>query len=154
MDITMNRLFKIIGTFSMIAVMAVTTASCKNEPVEHITYSTDDAIAERYMDISSFDKIEYEEKSISYSYFDIGPHEPSYRGIIYLGEDIASQYWEDYEWNEVEDPEFEFKKVDVSNLGDGPWYRSNDFEKDHFKLVNVNYAYFDGEVVVFNIQTM
>ncbi|MBO7452416.1 MAG: hypothetical protein J6U54_18965 [Clostridiales bacterium] len=149
----MHRTIKTLGTVFMIAVMAVTSASCRNEPIEHITYSTDDAIVEHYMNIPSFDKIEYEEHVVSYRYFDIGPHEPGYKGIIYLDEDLASQYWEDYEWNEVE-AEFDFDEVDVSGLGDGPWYRSSVFEHDTFKFVNVNSAYFDGEVLVFDIHTM
>ena len=50
--------------------------------------------------------------------------------------------------------EFDFDEVDASGLGDGPWYRSSVFEHDTFKFVNVNSAYFDGEVLVFDIHTM
>lgn len=35
-----------------------------------------------------------------------------------------------------------------------PWYRCNEFANDTFKFVNVHYAVFNGDVIIFDIQTM
>ena len=57
----------------------------------------------------------------------------------------------DYEWDETDAPQFEFEKVDINALGEGPWYSCPQFNKDNYSTVNVNYTVFDGKKLVFDI---
>ena len=127
--------------------------SCSNEPQRNVTLYDNDFVIEHYTEgIDVSDKTTYEQIVFTTKYFDIGPHEPRYRGIIYLSDEEASELMDSYEWEETS-PEFEFDEVDISGM-DEPWYRCNDFTKDTFKFVNVHYAVFNGDVIIFDIQTM
>lgn len=111
-----------------------------------------DKVIERYFpDIKEYDDFDIEEVYADWGGFSIGPTEYEYRGIIYLTEDEAERLMAAYEWEETDVPEFEFGEVDDSSLGKGPWYSCKQFEKDCITMVNVNYAVFDGEKLVFDI---
>ena len=111
-----------------------------------------DKVIERYFTgIKEFDDFDIEEVYADWGGFSIGPTEYEYRGIIYLTDDEAEKLMAAYEWEETEAPEFEFGEVDDSSLGKGPWYSCKQFEKDCITMVNVNYAVFDGEKLVFDI---
>ena len=111
-----------------------------------------DKVIERYFTgIKEFDDFDIEEVYADWGGFSIGPTEYGYRGIIYLTEDEAERLMAAYEWEETDAPEFEFGEVDDSSLGKGPWYSCKQFEKDCITMVNVNYAVFDGEKLVFDI---
>ena len=83
----------------------------------------------------------------------MGPHEPLYRGIIYLDEQYAQEISEDYEWEET-DVEFDFIKVDVSGL-EGPWYSSVKFSEELAKsdYEPFDYVVFNGKELVFRLKT-
>lgn len=111
-----------------------------------------DSIIERYFpELKEYDDFDIEEVYADWGGFSIGPTEYEYRGIIYLTEDEAERLMAAYEWEETEAPEFEFGEVDTSSIGEGPWYSCKQFEKDNIKMVNVTYAVFDGEKLVFDI---
>lgn len=111
-----------------------------------------DKVIERYFpDIKEFDDFDIEEVYADWGGFSIGPTEYEYRGIIYLTDDEAEKLMAAYEWEETDAPEFEFGEVDASSLGKEPWYSCKQFEKDYIKMVNVYYAVFDGEKLVFDI---
>ena len=111
-----------------------------------------DSIIERYFpEIKEYDDFDIEEVYADWGGFSIGPTEYEYRGIIYLTDDEAERLMAAYEWEETDAPEFEFGEVDASSLGKGPWYSCKQFEKDYIKMVNVYYAVFDGEKLVFDI---
>ena len=111
-----------------------------------------DKVIERYFpEIEEYEDFDIEEVYADWGGFSIGPTEYEYRGIIYLTDDEAEKLMAAYEWEETEAPEFEFGEVDDSSLGEGPWYSCKQFEKDYIKMVNVYYAVFDGEKLVFDI---
>ena len=126
----------------------------RNEPSKEVKLYNDSWVIEKYIDtVKDYDKVEYERVVFTYGITDgLGPHESRYRGIVYLTEEEAKRLKEEYEWSETDAPEFEFDEVDDSAIGDGPWYKSNDFNKDNFKTLNVFYAVFDGEHLVFDIK--
>lgn len=142
----------------LIAVMAVSLfAGCRRsrngEMKKVVDLLTDTSIMDRYMEsVEDYERVEYERVTFTAGIFDgIGPHDFRFRGIVYLTDDEAERLWNEYEWEEIPAPEFEFDKVDDSVIGEGPWYSSNDFIKDNYKTVNVYYAVFDGENLVFDI---
>ena len=126
----------------------------RNEAKEEITLYNDSWVIDKYIDtIKDYDKVEYERVVFTYGITDgLGPHESRYRGIVYLTEAEAKRLMDEYEWTETEAPEFEFDQVDDSVLGEGPWYESSGFKSDNFKTLNVFYAVFDGEHLVFDIK--
>ena len=126
----------------------------RNEPKKVVTLLDNPSIMDRYMEgVEDYERVEYEQIAFDTGMFDgLGPHEYRFRGIVYLTEEEAARLWNEYDWEEIDAPEFEFDEVDDSTVGDGPWYRSNDFQKDNFKTVNVSFAVFDGEKIVFDIQ--
>ena len=133
-------------------VMMIGLTGCKNEPVKHVSYNTDDYVIEHYTEgLEGIKSNEYETIVYTLKYFDMGPHESTFRGIIYFDEDAAEELWEKYEWKEVEETTFEFDKVDIGDADSKTWYRSYDFEKDAFKMIAVRYACFDGEKIIYSI---
>ena len=132
--------------------------ACEGEPVEHVTYSTDTAIVDRYFEgIDGCDSIEFEERVISWEHFgmdiSIGPHEPGYCGVLHLSDEQAAELMDKYEWQETEFPELQFENIDISDLADDTWYRSSEFDRDTFKIVHVNNVVFNGSDIVFDIHT-
>ncbi len=112
-----------------------------------------ESIIEKYLpEIKEYDSFDIEEVYPDWGGFSIGPTEYRYRGIVYLTEEEADRLMAAYEWEETEEPEFEFGEVDGSSLGKGPWYTCNQFKKDNFMTVNVYYAVFDGSVLVFDFK--
>lgn len=133
---------------------ALSLVSCKNEPDRLVDTYNDDFVIEHYTEgLGDYESTEYERIVITWKYFDIGPHEPQYRGVIYLGEDEGAELMDRYEWNEVADPEFEFDEVDISSL-DGPWYTCSEFSSDLFTMISVNYVVFNGEAIVYDVHVM
>ena len=148
----MKRTVKNITAAVLIAGTLLTFTSCDNSPEKHVKVYSNDFVMEKYINgLESYESTSYEEIVFTLKYFDIGPHEPRYRGIIYLSEEDAAELMDKYEWTEVT-PEFEFDEVDVGAL-DGTWYRCSQFDSDAFNFVNVNYAVFNGEAIVYDIQT-
>lgn len=125
----------------------------RNEPKEEVTLFDDSWVMDKYIvTIKDYDKVEYESVVLTYGITDgLGPHESRYRGIVYLTEAEAKRIMDEYEWTETDAPEFEFTEVDDSVLGEGPWYKSSGFNGDNFKTLNVYYAVFDGEHLVFDV---
>ena len=126
----------------------------RGEPSKQVKLYTDSWVMEKYITtITDYDKVECEQVVFTYGLTDgLGPHESRYRGIVYLTEAEAKRLMDEYEWTETEAPEFEFDQVDDSVLGEGPWYESSGFKSDNFKTLNVFYAVFDGEHLVFDIK--
>ena len=121
------------------------------EPERHVDLLEDDSLMERYFNaVETFDRVEYEQIVFTSS-IDIGPHEYRFRGVVYLTPDEADRLWNAYEWEEVTDPGFEFDLVDISNAGEGPWYRCQQFEQDNYSMIVPYYTYFNGENLVFDI---
>ena len=148
----MKKTVKRITASIMIAGTLLAFTSCDDSPEKHVKVYSNDFVMEKYINgLESYESTSYEEIVFTLKYFDIGPHEPRYRGIIYLSEEDAAELMDKYEWAEVT-PEFEFDEVDVGSL-DGPWYRCSQFDSDAFNFVNVNYAVFNGEAIVYDIQT-
>ncbi len=151
----MRNLRKHICLFAAFALLLCSLTACDNKPVKNVkTYENDYVIEHYTKDFPEYEKIEYEQIVWTAKYFDIGPHEPRYRGVITLTEEAATALREKYEWKEVSDPSFEFDLLDADQLGDGPWQRCQQFEKDVIKFVNVRQLYFDGRVIVFDLQVM
>ena len=145
------KLIKSVTTMLAIE-MIIGLTGCKNEPVKNVSYHTDDYVIEHYTQgIEGISSNEYETIVYTLKYFDMGPHEATYRGIIYLEEDAAEELMEKYEWKEVENTSFEFDEVDIGDAETKTWYRSNDFEKESFKMIAVRYACFDGEKIIYSI---
>ncbi len=116
-----------------------------------VTLLDDDSIMERYMNaVQDFDHVEYEEVYFDFGGRSIGPTEYRFRGIVYLTEEEAARLWDAYEWEETQ-PEFDFGKIDVSSIGEGPWYSCNQFNSDNYSIINPYYTVFDGEKLVFDI---
>ena len=124
----------------------------QREPKTVIELVKNDSIIERYLpEIKGYDDFDIEEVYADWGGFSIGPTEYRYRGIIYLTDEEAERLMDAYEWEETDAPDFEFGEVDTSSIGEGPWYSCSQFEKDNIKMVNVYYAVFDGEKLVFDI---
>ena len=125
-----------------------------NEPVKNVTLLKDTSfIEEKMTGLKDIKSVEYEGIVFtSATRMEIGPHEARYRGIVYLTEDEAERLMSEYEWEECDAPEFEFDEVDTSGLGEGPWYRSDDFKSSCFTTYNIHYIVFDGEKIVFDVQ--
>ena len=112
----------------------------------------DTAIVDRYFEaVQDCDHAIYEQTYYDWGGRSIGPTEYGYRGIIYLTDEEAARLWDEYEWEEVPAPEFEFIAVDGESVGDGPWYSSSQFDQDNDQTVIVQYTVFDGEKLVFSI---
>ena len=132
------KLFKTITT-TLALLMMIGLTGCKNDPVKNT------------QGLEGVKTNEYETIVYTTKYFDLGPHESTFRGIIYLEEDAAQELMEKYEWKEVQNTSFEFDEVDIGDAEDKTWYRSNEFEKDTFKMISVRYACFDGEKIIYSI---
>ncbi len=115
----------------------------------------DTAIVDRYFErVQDCDNAIYEQVYYDWGGRSIGPTEYGYRGILFLTEDEAERLWNEYEWEEVDEPEFGFIKVDSEAAGDGPWYSCAQFNQDNYHTVSVQYTVFDGEKLIFSIHQM
>lgn len=145
------KLFKTVTT-TLAIVMLIGLTGCKNEPVKNVSYKTDDYVIEHYTQgLEGVESNEYETIVYTLKYFDLGPHEATFRGIIYLEDDAAQELMEKYDWKEVQNTSFEFDEVDIGDAEEKTWYRSNEFEKETFKMISVRYACFDGEKIIYSI---
>lgn len=140
---------KIVNCIFLTAMTAFVLAGCKGTPVTEVTYYENTYVMEHYAsDFEGFTDTKYEMEVTEMKGFmamDIGPHEPLYRGVIYLSEDKAAEILENYEWTEIESPEFNFSEVDISEFNDSNWYESTKFTRDLFPTLSIHYVYFDGE---------
>ncbi|MGN0403449.1 MAG: hypothetical protein ACI4HQ_14495 [Acetatifactor sp.] len=147
-----------IGMILIISLLLSCTACGESKPVEIVTLYSDNYVMEQYAkDFEGFSKVEYERIVIEWqrSGIDtsIGPHEPRYRGIIYLTEEKAKELLDGYAWVEEDNVSFGFEQVDDTSIKDCSWYSSTDFNKDLFKTVGVISLYFNGvNAIVFDIQ--
>jgi len=156
----MNKKFVKLISILTIAVLSLSafTACNRGRSSEHkeiVTLITDDSIMDRYLKaVEGYEKVEYEQIALSYDRTDfLGPTDYTFRGIVYLTDEEASRIQEEYEWNEVTSPEFEFKEVNTSVIGEGPWYRCTEFEKDNCDVAMGSYKIlFDGEILVFDMR--
>ena len=101
--------------------------------------------------IQEYDHVIYEQVYFDWGGRSIGPTEYRFRGILYLTDDEAERIWNEYEWDKTDAPQFEFEKVGVDFVGNGPWYSSQQFNKDNYSTLNVNYSVFDGKKLVFDV---
>lgn len=146
-----------ILTITVLSISSFTACSIgrSKEPVEIVTLLTDDSIMDRYLKaVEDYGKVEYEQVALSYGRTDaLGPSDYRFRGIVYLTDEEAARLLEEYEWNEVTSPEFEFKEVNTDVIGEGPWYRCSEFEKDNCSIAMGSYKIlFDGKNLVFDMR--
>lgn len=142
----------------MLAAACIFLSACgrnsrkSKEPEQVVTLYNNSWIMDKYMNaLQDYDHVIYEQVYFDWGSRSIGPTEYRFRGVVYLTDAEAERLWNAYEWEQTCVPEFEFEQVDMKSFGEGPWYLSKDFNSDNFKTVNVNYAVFDGERLVFDI---
>lgn len=124
-----------------------------DELVMHVQYYSDAQPLMNHIDgLDDYESLEYE-SVVRTTRVSMGPHEPEYRGVIVLSDDVADEIWNKYEWEDAGPVSFEFEKIDAGNLNADTWYYSEEFEKDIVKYDRVNYIYFNGDTVVFSFQT-
>ncbi|MBP5609308.1 MAG: hypothetical protein J6X66_13710 [Lachnospiraceae bacterium] len=125
------------------------------EPEQVIELADDSWIMEKYFqDIEGYDSVEYERIYFDWhDRFAMGPTDYRYRGVIHFTKEQATDLWDHYEWEQVaEAPDFVFENVNDELIGNGPWYSCKQFENDNLSTVNVFYAVFDGNVLIFDVQ--
>ncbi len=127
-------------------------------PVEDVSYYQDNNLMECYGNAyTDYTSVEYEQTIIEWQdslgrESSVGPHEPKYRGIIHLSPEQAEQLMKSYEWTE-DTPQIVFDSIEYDLSNSDIWYKSNDFEKDLFTKVAINYVYFNGkDAIIFEIQ--
>ena len=144
----------------LIASMVIGISGCsifnvfntKREGKRVVNLLENDNVMDKYMNaIEEYDDFECEEVYYDWGGRSIGPTEYRYRGIIYLTDEEAQRLWDKYEWAEYTSPSFEFEKIDISDIGDGPWYYCNEFNSDNYSTIVSSYTVFDGEKIVFDI---
>lgn len=124
----------------------------QKEPKEVIELYNDSAITDKYMEaVNDYDHVIYEQVYYDWGGRSIGPTEYRFRGVVYLTAEEAERLWNEYDWEEVETPEFVFGKIDRESFGDGPWYSCKAFESDNYSTIVPYYTVFDGEKLVFDI---
>ena len=137
-------------------VVMCSLASCgfdRDELVTHVqVYKNADPVMKYIDGLEDYENIEYEAVTTT-TRFSIGPHEPTYRGVIELDDDLAGEIWNRYEWEETGPVVIEFEKIDSSVLNDVTWYYSEEFQKDTIKYLPVDYLYFDGTKAVFSFKS-
>lgn len=125
----------------------------RNNPEQVVDLFNNSWIMENYMDaVQDYDHAIYEQVYFDWGGRSIGPTEYRFRGIVYLTDEEAERLFEAYEWEQTAAPVFEFEKVDAGSVGEGPWYSCQQFDKDNYPSVMVNYSVFDGEKLVFDIK--
>ena len=152
-----NR-FKAAGrlTVLMLALSLLFLSACagnrQKEPEEVIELYNDSVILDEYMHaVEDYDHVIYEQVYFDWGGRSIGPTEYRFRGVVYLTDEDAERLWAEYDWEQVDAPEFEFGKVDSGSLGDGPWYSCNDFNSENYTTIVPYYTVFDGGKLVFDI---
>ena len=137
-------------------VLACPVASCgfdRNEVITHVqVYDSAEPVMKYVSGLDDFESIEYEAVTNT-TRFSMGPHEPTYRGVVVLGEEFAAEIWNKYEWEEAGEVVFEFEKINENDLGGVTWYYSEEFQKDTIKYERVDYIYFDGTRVAFSFKS-
>ena len=137
----------------ILLVLMIGTLACNSGSGEQAYLHDDNIFIKNHTSgIADYESISYEEY-IRADATGIGPHEPLYRGIIYLDEDYARDIFEEYEWKET-DVDFEFLKVDASGL-EGPWYSSDKYSEELAASTYepFDYVVFNGKELVFSLQT-
>ena len=124
-------------------------------PEQVVDLYCDSWVMDGYMNaLPDYDHVIYEQVYYDLGGRSVGPTEYRFRGIVYLTEEEAQSLWKDYEWEKTETPEFEFGKIDMDFIGEGPWYSCQSFEQENYKTVIVHYTVFDGEKLIFDISQM
>lgn len=144
--------YKRLSTVILLVFMFGTTACNSGNGEQAYLHNGDTFIKNHTSGILDYESTSYEEYAGA-GVMSMGPHEPLYRGIIYLEEQYAQDISEDYEWEET-DVEFAFTKVDVSGL-EGPWYSSEKFSEELAKYTYepFDYVVFNGKELVFSLKT-
>ena len=151
MKMRMHKLIIILGLLSSFLFMSACGRG-RNEPEKVVTLYNNTWIMEKYMNgIQEYDHVIYEQVYFDWGGRSIGPTEYRFRGILYLTDDEAERIWNEYEWDKTDAPQFEFEKVGVDFVGNGPWYSSQQFNKDNYSTLNVNFSVFDGKKLVFDV---
>ena len=131
-------------------------ASCGFDPgrkVKHVQYYNYQGPVMKYISgLDDYESIEYEAVTVTTA-VSMGPHEPTYRGVIELDDDLASEIWNKYDWEEADVAAFDFEKIDAGDLNSDTWYYSEAFAKDTIKYERVDYIYFNGSSVVFSFKS-
>ena len=153
------------GALTMTAAVLVTMTGCSffkyidnggNREPELVHYLHDgDNLTLRYFEDLDYTGIKYEE--IAWQTNDrlaVGPTEPWYAGVLYVGEDEAEDLWDKYEWEECSFPDIELYDVEVKDIESSTWYSSNDFNSViSEKGVQVDELVFNGSEIVFYLKT-
>ena len=152
-----SRYFLIFGILASCMLMSACSKSGRNgdQPEEVVDLFNNAWVMENYMNaVQDYDHVINEQVYFDWGGRSIGPTEYRYRGIVYLTDEEAERLWNEYTWDEADDVSFEFGKMETDFIGDGPWYSSQDFNKDNYSTVIVNYTVFDGEKLVFDFSQM
>ena len=143
----------IVGLSTGCMLMSACGRSERNadQPEEVVDLFNDAYVMENYMNaVQDYDHVINEQVYFDWGKRSMGPTEYRYRGIVYLTDEEAKRLWNEYEWEQVDDAEFEFGKMETDFTGEGPWYSSQEFINDNYSTVNVKYTVFDGEKLVFD----
>ena len=147
----MKKLLCVISCFLLLFGL---TACGESHPVNKVKLVSDNYVINHYTeDFPQFSNVESEIYYVSWEgglFSQVGPTEPGYRAVVALSDETNID--KEYEWLLIEDPQFTLELIEVPENQE--WYVCKDFEKDKFKLVNINYVYFNGtDTIVFDIHT-
>jgi hypothetical protein len=143
---------KKISVLFAAAISVSAFAGC-TQPAKEVKLFKDASIMDSCMDgVSHFTNVEYEQITYTDGTNGLSPYDKRYRGVVYLTEEGAKNLLNEYSWEQISAPEFEFDKVDDGEISDGPWFRSTQFDMVNYGSLEVNYAVFDGRHIVFDVQ--
>lgn len=142
----------------LVACSVFTLMGCdKNDPnlVDTSTYYHDDFVLQHYAaNPDTASSSEYEVSVLGGQSRVPGPTDYKYTGVIYLTEDAALSYIDDYEWVEADNVPFDCSNIDYKYLENDTWYTCSDFTQSYFKGVAVSSLYFNGEdALIFSVST-
>ena len=153
----MPKYILILGLSALCVLMSACGRNGRSadQPEEVVELFNDSWVMEKYMDaVQDYDHVINEQVYFDWGGRSIGPTEYRFRGIVYLTDEEAERLLNEYDWDQADDVQFEFGKMETDFIGDGPWYSSQEFIKDNYSTVIVNYTVFDGEKLVFDFSQM
>ncbi len=153
----MPKYILILGLSALCVLMSACGRNGRSadQPEEVVELFNDSWVMEKYMDaVQDYDHVINEQVYFDWGGRSIGPTEYRFRGIVYLTVEEAERLLNEYDWDQADDVQFEFGKMETDFIGDGPWYSSQEFIKDNYSTVIVNYTVFDGEKLVFDFSQM
>ncbi|SCW62369.1 hypothetical protein SAMN02910456_02230 [Ruminococcaceae bacterium YRB3002] len=161
---SIRKITSVIVAAAMVTSFAFSTSAClgldratsrETEMKTEITYSTDPAAIEKFIPELDYESVEFERIYVHTVTggvdLSIGPTEPEYRGIIHMDGETCKAIMDRYKWDETAAPELDSENISLEGL-DGPWYRSNDFERETFKCCSVYTVLCNGSEIYFDIR--